>query len=218
MRQGGLLVSIGVLLAGACLLGAAGAGAHRPPQGCGPASAVTLRRDKMARVYELSAEGPSRGQPTYGCLFSTRHSWRLDLPGRWTFLNPQTVVLRAPWVAYAITSNGVDGSGSGISVKNLRTGAVTQGFPAITTPPEPGPERFRSVEKIVLQGNGNVAWIGQETSIISTEWSRRQVEIADSAGFAVVDESVGIEPKSLTLNGTTLTWSDSGETRIAQLF
>jgi hypothetical protein len=111
---------------------------------------------------------------------------------------------------------GVDGGSSGVSVKNLRTGTVTEGFPAITGPSEPVPETFTFVSKIVLQQDGAVAWIGEETSV-PTGLRRRQVEIADSAGFSVLDDSLGIEPKSLTLNGSTLSWSDSGETHTAQL-
>jgi hypothetical protein len=154
--------------------------------------------------------------PTFGCLFSTRRSWRLDRPNRWSYVNPKTLVLSAPWVAYSITSMGVDGGGSGMSVRNLRTGVVSHSFPAITAPTEPMVESFNSVARIVLQKDGNVAWVGEETSI-PNPLVRRQVEIADSAGLSVVDEGPGIVPESLTLNGSTVSWVDSGETRTVQL-
>jgi hypothetical protein len=216
MKRRAFLLPV-ALVACVFLIGSAGASAHqRPPKSCGPKTAMTLRRDKRARVFQLPVEGRRRDQPTYGCLFSTRHWWRLDRPRGWSSLNRETLVLQAPWVAYSITSMGIDSGGSGISVKNLRTGAETQTYGAVTLPPFRSPETFTSVAKIVLQGDGDVAWIGREVSV-GVEQPRLQVELGGPAGFSVLDEGPAIDPKSLTLSGSILTWSNAGVTHTAEL-
>lgn len=216
MKRRAFLLPV-ALVACVFLTGSAGASARqRPPKRCGPKSAMTLRRDKRARVFQLPVEGRRGDQPTYGCLFSTRHWWRLDRPKGWSSLNRETLVLRAPWVAYSITSMGIDSGGSGISVKNLRTGAETQTYGAVTLPPFRGPETFTSIAKIVLQDDGNVAWIGREVSI-GNQTPRLQVELGNSAGLSVLDEGPDIAPDSLSLDGSTLTWSNAGVTRTAEL-
>jgi hypothetical protein len=218
MKQRAFLLPIVMIVGWVFLIGPAGAAARRHAHRvCGPKAAVTLRRNRWARVFELPAEGRGRDQPTYGCLVSTRHWWRLDRPSGWSYLNPKTLVLRVPWVAYSITSMGVDGGGSGISVRNLKTGAETQSYDAVTLPPNPAPETFTSVAKIVLQQDGDVAWIGEEASITGAEPPRLQVELGDSAGLSIVDEGSGIDPDSLSLNGSMLTWSNAGATHTAEL-
>lgn len=216
MRRVATTALLVVILGGATLVGSVAADGHRLHRSCGPAEAKTLRRDRGARIYELPAEPHRLGTPTFGCLFATRHSWRLDRPSRWSYLNLKTLVLGAPWVAYSITSMGVDGGASGVSVRNLRNGVISHSFPAVTSPSAPMVESFSSVAKIVLQKDGDIAWVGEESSIPNPQL-RRQVEIAHSAGLSVVDEGPGIAPESLTLNGSTVSWVDSGETRTAQL-
>ncbi len=177
---------------------------------------MTLRRDRRARVFELPVEGRGRDAQTYGCLFSTRHWWRLDTPSPWSHLDPETLVLRAPWVAYSIASVGIDVGRSGISVRNLRTGAETQSYAAVTMPAKPVPESFTTAAKIVLQTDGDVAWVGREISI-GSQIPRLQVELGDSAGLSVLDEGPGIDPNSLSLSGSMLSWSNAGVTHEAEL-
>jgi hypothetical protein len=197
---------------GAPLLGPAAALAART-SGCGPASGTTLTAGRHARIYTLP--GPFGQTRTYGCLFSSGRSWSLSPKSRFTRLDPETVVLRAPWVAYSEATNAVDNAVAAIFVRNLRTGRVAQRHPAVTE--VSGPENFSSVAQIVLNDTGAVAWIGEENSITAGGLLLRQVEIGDSAGFSVADQGAGIEPRSLELHGSTLSWIDSGTVRSALL-
>ncbi len=188
------------------------------PSRCGPAKGKTLVADRRGRVYTLSnhTSGP-KTQSTYGCLFTTGHSWRLGRAHGFASLDSETLVLRSPWVAYSETISGEDSSASTILVKSLRTGHVSHTYPAVTQ--RSGVESATRVAHIALKGNGSVAWIGEETSIPPGPGSLRlrQVDIADSAGFSVVDQGDGIDPHSLKLHGLRLSWKDSGVTRSAVL-
>jgi hypothetical protein len=58
-----------------------------------------------------------------------------------------------------------------------------------------------------------VAWIGQTSSIISR--GRELIEVHAAAGGhdSVLDSGAGIDPRSLQLHGSTLTWHHDGATR-----
>jgi hypothetical protein len=211
-----LVATVGVLAAlvsvGAFVLGPPAALAARTSS-CGPAQGRTLATGRRARIYALPG---SLGQTrTYGCLFSTGRSWSLSPKSRFTHLNPETVVLRAPWVAYSETTIAVDNAAAAIFVRNLRTGHLAQSHPAVTE--VSGPENHSSVTQIALTGYGAVAWIGEESSISAGGLVLRQVEIGDSAGFSVADQGAGIDPQSLELHGSTLSWTNSGTAHSALL-
>jgi hypothetical protein len=180
---------------------------------CGSTKGTTLAAGRHARIYTLP--GPQGQARTYGCLFSTGRSWSLSPKSRFTHLDPETVVLRAPWVAYSETTNAVDNAVAAVFVRNLRTGRIAQSYPAVTE--VSGPENFSSVARIALKGNGSLGWVGEENSITAGGLVLRQVEIADSVGFSVADQGAGIASQSLQLHGSMLSWTNSGTARSAPL-
>jgi hypothetical protein len=72
---------------------------------------------------------------------------------------------------------------------------------------------------IALKTNGHDAWIGKTRIEPSNRRSDlvHAVGTCDSAEAPVLESGEGIELRSLELNGSTLTWMDSGEARSAQL-
>jgi hypothetical protein len=200
-------VLVGVFLLG--LSTAVGAGVSS----CGSTNGRTMAAGRHARIYTLPG---SHGQTrTYGCLFSTGRSWSLSPKSRFTHLDPETLVLRAPWVAYSETTSAVDNAVAAVFVRNLRTGLITQSYPAVTE--VSGPENFSSVARIALKRNGSVGWVGEENSITAGGLVLRQVEIGDSRGFLLAGQGAGIDPESLQLHGSTLNWTDSGTARSTPL-
>ena len=67
---------------------------------------------------------------------------------------------------------------------------------------------------LVLKSNGSLAWI---VDIGSSVGSNRQVIAVDSSGRRLLDSGGDIDPESLTLRGSTLTWTKSGVSRSASL-
>ena len=71
----------------------------------------------------------------------------------------------------------------------------------------------------MLKPDGSLAWVG---STKQTLGGRRgpltpEVGACDSTGEHLLDSSAGIDLQSLALHGSTLTWTDSGETHSAIL-
>lgn len=180
---------------------------------CGPAKGKTLVADQGGRVYTLPKLVKVR-TPTYGCLFSTGRSWQLEPLHGLRFLVSKTLALHSPWVAFE--ESAPEGGGS-VVVWSLRSGRVRRSYPAVSEGKlSVAPSTW--ITQIAVKGDGSVAWIGQETSPISNpSLVLREVEIGDSTGYSVVDQSAGIDPRSLRLRNSTLTWTDSDVRRSAIL-
>jgi hypothetical protein len=75
-----------------------------------------------------------------------------------------------------------------------------------------GPEGFQSIGSVAVLANGAVAWIGSEHSIVG---HRRAIEVhaAGTGGDHVLDSGPNIDPASLRLHGSQLSWVDGGATR-----
>jgi hypothetical protein len=96
-----------------------------------------------------------------------------------------------------------------VVVRRLTDGAQLKQFAATNAV---GAESFRSVGSIALRPDGAVAWIGSERSIIAHRGAT-EVHAAGAGGDHVLDSGSGIDPASLRLHGTTLTWVNGGVTR-----
>jgi hypothetical protein len=146
------------------------------------------------------------------------------------------ILLKAPWAGGLVRSHGRDTYRLAVFARNLHTGAVTK------CPAGGGiaPRRGGWVDTVVLRGNGSTAWIGShyvyEPTIVSQgtpyetgeigKWTppapprrvlQEQVMACTASGGQLLDEGTSIDPESLELNGSTLNWTDSGETHSAIL-
>jgi hypothetical protein len=185
---------------------AASAAKHRP---CGPASARTLASSSEARVYVA-------GQVVYGCAATRgRRSYRLGtlMP---CFSTPCVVKPRVvgKLVAYGSLHRGVDTGFTVVTVRRLSDGKRLVDDSA--TLASTGPESFSALDALVLKRDGAVAWISDSQSIVRPG---KEVEVVkhDSAGQKLLDSGGGIQPTSLRLQGSTVSWVNAGVKRSAAL-
>jgi len=211
---GAVWVRCAVLLLTLAACGSSSAASHLLPAsagpGCGPAGVRTLAASRLARVYATSAE-------VYGCSERTRRTTRLGQSGTCVGSPKVTAVTVAgESAAYGTEICGVDTGSSSLVVRRLSDGRVLRQFPAISGPIRP--ESFVSVASVVAKPGGAVAWIALAESIL-THSSSIEVLAAGSSGTGsrVLDRGRGINPGSLALRGSRLTWSDHGRTRSASL-
>jgi hypothetical protein len=175
---------------------------------CGPSAGETLARDSRARVYALSGS-------VYGCTVSGRHAYRLGSAAR-TIREGRVgpVALAGIDVAFGLTSYGVDTGSAQVVVRRLSDGRQLHSDPAVSR--FAAVEAYQSVDAVVVKADGAVAWIAAEQSIVRHAGTT-EVQKHDSRGRALLDQSAGIDTRSLRLHGSRLSWRDGGRTRTATL-
>ncbi|MBV9309593.1 MAG: hypothetical protein JOZ73_02105 [Solirubrobacterales bacterium] len=196
-----LIVSVGVLLA------AGTAQAATPP--CGPSDASTIAADRVARVY-------TQGAAVYGCSAHGSQAYQLgsSQPTREARVGP--VALAGSVAAYELSNFGVDTVSATVVVRRLSDGkqlAQRSAYEGTL-----GAEFFVSVGSVVVKRDGSAAWIVQGGSIISAERSTEVVALSHGDEKVLAATAAGlIDPKSLRLHGSKLTWTWGGKTRSATL-
>jgi hypothetical protein len=191
---------------------------------CGPASDSTLLADETARIYEPPGSRTQVGEPiVYGCLVSNGKSIKLSpLPRASGWRAPRMFgpfALDGPWAAgLAIQAKGRDTRRNSVVARNLRSGEMKS---CLVGTGHHSPRSIGSVTSIALKQNGSFAWAGQARIGQSAETGRqfppREVVACDSDGEQLLDSGLGVDLHSLSLQGSTLTWTDGGETRSATI-
>jgi hypothetical protein len=176
---------------------------------CAPAGAHRLASSASAEVYSLH-------RAVYGCSQAT---------GRRTKLGQTTSCIMAGLIApvrvsggltaYGVERCGVDTGSASVVVLRLADGERLKADAAITGPV--GPESHQSVDSLVLRRDGSIAWIAQSTSIMRQGQQQIEVHRDDRSERRVLDRGARIDPESLGLHGSRLTWKHGGATRSAQL-
>jgi hypothetical protein len=179
------------------------AGARR----CGPASGKTIAANGRVRVYALH-------QVVYGCSLARGRSFRLGHASRaLSESRVGPVAVAGDLAAYGLQSFGVDTVSTSVVVRRLTDGIQLKDRRATRAV---GPEAFQSVGSVAVLATGAVAWIGSEHSIVGHQ-SATEVHAAGSGGDHVLDSGPNIDPASLRLHGSQLSWVDGGATRHATL-
>ncbi|HET6868067.1 MAG TPA: hypothetical protein VFH80_19295 [Solirubrobacteraceae bacterium] len=174
---------------------------------CGPASARTLVGDGRVRVYVLH-------QVVYGCSVARGRSFRLGHASRALAESRVGPVAVAGDVAgYGLQSFGVDTVTATIVVRRLTDGTEVKELRATRAV---GAEAFQSIGSVAVLASGAVAWIGSEHSIVGHR-SAIEVHAAGAGGDRVLDSGANVDPASLRLHGSRLSWVDGGATRHATL-
>jgi hypothetical protein len=183
---------------------------QRPSHSCGPARGTTLLAGRRGRIYTLPGSEPPRTERLYACLVATQRTWTLV-----SYADIEPVALNAPWVAYPESIRGRDTSRLKVAVKNLRTGATLYCQAGFRIAPASRPH----LTGIGLKRDASLAWIGESRPPPSSGRGPLVpvVGVCDSTGSRVLDSGEGIDLHSLKLHGSTLTWTDEGETRSATL-
>jgi hypothetical protein len=122
--------------------------------------------------------------------------------------------LAATVVAYGLERCGIDTGSAVVIVKRLSTGRQLRSLPATTG--ALSPESYQHVGSLAVRADGSVAWIGVATSIIRHSQTI-EVHRADGRGIAELDSGLAIDPRSLRLHGTTVSWRHADLLRAATL-
>jgi hypothetical protein len=175
---------------------------------CGPASAKSLAGNGRVRVYVLH-------EAVYGCSAARGHSFRLGHVSRAIAkARVGPVAVAGNLAAYGLTSFGIDTVRASVVVRRLTDGTEVKELSATHAV---GAEAFESIGSVVVMANGAVAWIGSEHSIAAGRRTAIEVHAAGAGGDRVLDSGAGIDPTSLRLHGSQLSWVDGGATRHATL-
>lgn len=172
------------------------------------------------RVYSFATDAepvfPPLNEEVFGCLAGVGRFWRLDIkPGSSVGRNFDTrsIDLHAPWAAYALDRYFVDTSIHWAMARNLRTGELTRCEVSGDLEWATG-----ALPELRVKTNGVVAFTAEEADPLQSPYGfGREVGFCAGDELTVLDQGMGIEPHSLSLHGSWLTWSSSGEARSALL-
>jgi hypothetical protein len=175
-----------------------------PP--CGATGAKRLAHSADAVVY-------SRRGTAYACAFGVGKSYKLGatkLCIGTSLAGP--FALAGTVVAYGLESCGVDTSSTEVVVKRLTTGEQVHRDPMVSTGLV---EQHGSPTALAVERDGSDAWIGVERSITG----RQLIEVHrhDGRGPALLDSGDSVQPASLALHGSHLSWRHGTQTRDATL-
>jgi hypothetical protein len=235
MRRGTLVLIAGTAI---CLGAVASfAAASKVAPKCGPSGGTTLIEGRRARVYSLPGGGePAWTTRIYGCLsLRGSHDWQLS--PRDTRHSPRlltkTILLNAPWSGGVMRSAGGDSYSLSVRARNLRTGFSNEC--------EAGAGRFprsvgnASVAKAVLSPSGTLAWSGygvireyegpvsgvqyfpSSTPYFVRAESGDEIVVCSAGSREVLDSGEKLDLASIRLRGSTLTWTNAGQPKKAQL-
>jgi hypothetical protein len=153
-------------------------------------------------------------QTIYGCSVARGRSFRLGhAPRAVVESRIGSVAVGGDLAAYAIQSFGVDTASASVVVRRLTDDRKVKELRATRAV---GVEAFQSVGSVVVRASGAVAWIGLEHSIVGGS-TAIEVHASGAGGDQVLDSGSRIDPTSLRLHGSRLSWSDGGATRHATL-
>jgi hypothetical protein len=182
------------LVSGLLLL-AAPAGAPAATTSCSSKGSTTVRENSVVRLYDeddisLFSCSKRTGHREFLHAYDAGRVWQLRLRGH--------------YVAYAYESC-LDAAGEedcllGIEVNDARTGRRT--FSEMNA---------YGADRLVLKRNGSIAW-GIEYGDTGGDIFKR-----DCDGRKRLARGKGVDPRSLRLRGSTLSWTSGGERRTAPL-
>jgi hypothetical protein len=194
----------------------ASGGAAGATRSCGPAAALTLAHDSVARLYTPdralgTAPNGLQFPRVYGCLFGGSRIVSLGGGGRQQVELP---TLAGRFAGYGLRQMGVDTGFTRVRVVDLRGGRVIDDSAATTQVTRP--ESFTDVAALVLNARGHVAWIGSKSSIGMPQ-AIYEVHKIDAPAAALLDSSPQIDPFSLRRHGGQISWVRAGSRRSATL-
>jgi hypothetical protein len=178
---------------------------------CLPPGAQRLAADRVARVYSLHGS-------VYGCIEATGRRRKLGSAGSSLLRAGRvgSVSLGGLMVAYGLERCGVDTCGSTVAVRDLASGSHIADLVAGTLALRP--ESFVSVAALVVRSSGAVGWIAEDGSILSHGGATYEVHRFERGGQgSLLDSGASIQPKSLRLAGSRMTWQHGSATRSATL-
>jgi len=200
---------------------------------CRPKGSITILQNRVGRVFADEPVAPSEDRKlytTYQCAFDTGRVIEVDDPFEASFAyRPPAMDLAGRLFAYAIDSNSVDGpSNTSIIVRDLSQGPrfddTVLDVSAKTSETQLAPK----IGSLVANPGGEVAWIscpqaprvdgtrgptclrpGHPDHVFKVDSGTKRRRLLSSGS--------DIDPGSLRLRGSRLTWRQGGRTRSATL-
>lgn len=214
-----LLVLATVLSLGSSWLGPAAAEARS--RACASPGSKTLRQTSQVRVYR------KRGL-VVGCHFRSNRRTLFVEPVDLESLTVEQLRITGPYAGFNIFSRGRDGTSSLVVVLNLFTGrTVRRESRGGGRMQGPGTEAV-SVTDLVLREDGAVGWIyditafggdasDRTTTVTRTFEVRKSDEGSGRVASTLLDSGLSVDPRSLAIRGTTISWKNAGALRTAPL-
>jgi hypothetical protein len=185
-----------------------------PIKSCPPLHARVLRRDRSAVVYETATE-------IRGCARGRGRSYELGIPlegdgsGAGSYgKGISKPTLAGTVVAYEDTVHACERNHANceatwlVKVRDLATGRLIHDLPTgRPANPEPNVIGAGETTKIVVESDGAVAWI----VLGSCQEGCYQVHAVGRTGERVLASGRDIQPRSLTLRGSELAWTEGGK-------
>lgn len=184
-----------------------------PFSGCHSQQAQTDVQNGDGRAFEqlrFVADDSEFVPFAYACLFSADKRVPLTPIDESMELTLPRVV--APLVAFAVANCPGASCYSSVTVRNLQDGRVISDLDASMTGGAPGDGEH--VTDIELKPNGSLAWL---VHLVGAARNTIEVVAVDANGRRLLESSPDIDPQSLALDGSTLSWSTGGVTHSATL-
>jgi hypothetical protein len=176
------------------------ADAKHKRQRCAAGAGIVVLHSKKAVVLK-------QGNDYYGCLRSTRRRFYVASSSHNQYESTEIgpTLLRGVYFSYATESGDInEDCRASVSVVSIRTRAARYAVAAL------GSGKFGacpSVSKLVGTGSGAVAWTASQGSD----------KFVRTMARGTLDQGPDIDVASLALAGTTISWTNGGAVRSAQL-
>jgi hypothetical protein len=198
-----LAVALLATIAAAALASPAGAA-----QRCTAPGAKTVLQDSEARIFSVKGKGAVKRR-YYGCLLSGKPrlltSDVLPKSSEDTHTTNASFRLTGRWVAWVETS--FSDFGAGEFGRSIDARALESGHRQVSQ--DVGD--YAGVTALALRADGAVAWI------LATGGAYREVDAVDSTSKVPTPLAYarGVDPKALTFDPTSITWTQDGAPRSA---
>jgi hypothetical protein len=209
-------------LALASLTMVSGADAQAPRGGsCLPQQAHALAEDRDVRIYSIEARHAVGGRQythevMYACLLRNGSTLKLTEPHHHRPASNELVALDGTMVAYAYSDVGVDTGSTEIIVANAASHRIVLTVPDAASFVDACIISFRELKDLVVTARGSVAWMLRTGHGCQTETFQVYDESV-SGEPTLLDEGLGIDPKSLRSSSRSVIWGDGGQQRYAPL-
>jgi hypothetical protein len=194
---------------------------HRKVWVCRPGHSHVVAANKRAEVFEVNGyerrfDGCAYGQAHRYVLGQGEYGSSSGSGGSGDYTLAGTTVAFTEFFGEGALGNG--GSSDWVAVVNLRNGKRLHRVRTATPPCEPKPYEGAIVESLRLKEDGAVAWIAaDEQRHCSVPFNMYEVHALDSSGGRVLATGTDINPKSLALAGSTISWRQGGRPYSASL-
>lgn len=231
-RFAGLILLVGASGAALAVLSLSSTGeAKSRYANCGPADAKTIIANDRIRVYQVTTPRDDADDDVVACLAGTRVRSTMESPGDTYYVfRPPALQLRGTLIGSAIDFCDMEtGCKTSIAVEDLARTDREQLLNSHSGGPRG--QRLIKVGSLRFRPSGSVAWIActeNDPQVFSAsrqpncvrpgrgrKWVMRKR--IGSSKADVLDSGHQIDPSSLRLAGSRLTWKKDGDRRVRQL-